>query len=152
MKILMVCLGNICRSPIAEGVLQQLSDQYKLGWQVNSAGTNKYHTGEAPHPSSQKVCKENGIDISNQRARNFIASDFDSYDIIFALATDVLHDIKQLSGSRFDSSKCKLLMDVLEPGKELSITDPWYGTEEGYYPVFNQIKQCCEAFVAQAMK
>lgn len=150
MKILMVCLGNICRSPIAEGVLQHLATESGLPWQVESAGTNRYHTGEAPHKSSQKVCREHGIDISNQRARTFVAEDFDRYDRIYALATDVLADIKEISGSKFKAEQCCLLMDVLEPGKHQSITDPWYGTEEGYYPVFDQIKQCCEAIIEQA--
>lgn len=146
----MVCLGNICRSPIAEGVLQHLVTESELPWQVASAGTNRYHTGEAPHKSSQKVCREHGIDISNQRARTFVADDFDRYDRIYALATDVLADIKAISGSKFNAEQCCLLMDVLEPGKNQSITDPWYGTEEGYYPVFDQIKKCCEAIIEQA--
>jgi protein-tyrosine phosphatase len=151
MKILMVCLGNICRSPIAEGVLQALATQHNLHWVVESAGTNRFHTGEAPHKSSQKVCLEQGIDISKQRARTFVAEDFDRYDHIYALATDVMADIKMISKNRFDAARCTLLMDVLEPGKEASITDPWYGGEDGYYPVFNQIKQCCEAIIQQTL-
>ena len=72
----MVCLGNICRSPIAEGVLQHLANKHNLNWTIESAGTNQFHIGEAPHKSSQKVCKENGIDISYQRARRFKKEDF----------------------------------------------------------------------------
>ena len=97
MKILMVCLGNICRSPLAEGILQEKAFKAGLTWTVESAGTNHYHTGEAPHPLSQKVAKLNGIDISHQRARRFKADDFDCYDRIYALAGDVMEEIKRMA-------------------------------------------------------
>lgn len=145
----MVCLGNICRSPIAEGVLQHLADEQQLYWTVESAGTNQYHIGEAPHKSSQKVCKENGIDISSQRARRFRKEDFEEYDLIFALATDVIDEIKTLTGNHFQPNKVKLLLDVIYPGENKSVTDPWYGTEDGYYPVFDEIKKCCEAIIVK---
>src|ERR1700759_1071281 len=80
MRILMVCLGNICRSPLAEGILQHKADAAGLDWQVDSAGTNGYHTGEAPHHLSQKVARHHGLDISRQRARKFQAADFQQYD------------------------------------------------------------------------
>ena len=86
MKILMVCLGNICRSPIAEGVLRHKVKEHGLDWTVESAGTNPYHTGEAPHKYSQKVCLTHGIDISGQRARTFTKNDFEAYDVIYAFA------------------------------------------------------------------
>src|SRR5258706_10480941 len=92
MKILMVCLGNICRSPLAEGILQDKARKAGLDWKVDSAGTNRYHIGDPPHPLSQKVAKLNGIDISKQRARTFIPEDFEKYDKIYALAHDVLQD------------------------------------------------------------
>lgn len=149
MKILMVCLGNICRSPIAEGVLQHLADEQKLNWTVESAGTNHYHIGEAPHKSSQKVCKEKGIDISNQRARRFRKEDFEKYDLIFALATDVIDEMKSLTGNHFQPQKVQLLLDVIYPNENKSVTDPWYGNEDGYYPVFDEIKKCCEAIVVK---
>ena len=93
MKILMVCLGNICRSPLAEGILQDKAFKAGLSWSVESAGTQNYHTGEPPHPLSQKVAKINGIDICHQRARKFVAGDFEVYDKIYALAGDVLDEI-----------------------------------------------------------
>lgn len=149
MKILMVCLGNICRSPIAEGVLQHLADEADLSWQIDSAGTNSFHIGEAPHKSSQKVCRENGIDISHQRARRFMASDFESYDKIYALAEDVLDEMKHMAGSKFDASKVSLLLDTIYPGEHRSVTDPWYGGEDGYYPVYDEIERCCKAIIHQ---
>src|SRR5882757_6521724 len=80
MKILMVCLGNICRSPLAEGILQDKAFKAGLNWSVESAGTNSYHIGEPPHHLSQKVARQHGIDISKQRARRFVAEDFEIYD------------------------------------------------------------------------
>jgi len=100
MKFLMVCLGNICRSPLAEGILQHKARAAGLDWTVESAGTNGYHTGEAPHRLSQKVAKINGIDICNKRARNFTAADFDRYDKIYALAEDGLHEIRRIAGNK----------------------------------------------------
>ena len=96
MKVLMVCLGNICRSPIAEGVLQQKVKQLGLDWEVDSAGTNGFHNGERPHDMSQMVSKLNGIDISGQRSRPFRAEDFEQYDLIIPMAADVWRDIKYI--------------------------------------------------------
>ncbi|MCR6721450.1 MAG: low molecular weight phosphotyrosine protein phosphatase [Chitinophagaceae bacterium] len=96
MKILMVCLGNICRSPLAEGILQEKAFKAGLNWSVESAGTNGYHDGEAPHPLSQKVAQARGIDISCQRSRRFRAEDFDNYDRIYALAGDVMDEIRRI--------------------------------------------------------
>src|SRR5215217_2755406 len=102
MRILIVCLGNICRSPIAEGVLRHMAQQHGLDWTIHSAGTNSYHTGEAPHKYSQAVCNTHGIDISTQRARRFSASDIDKYDLIYAMADDVLDDIRHQAGGKMN--------------------------------------------------
>lgn len=149
MKILMVCLGNICRSPLAEGILQEKAKKAGLNWQVDSAGTNSYHIGEPPHHLSQKVAKQNGIDISNQRARRFTANDFLQYDKIYALAADVLVDIKKISNEKFDASKVLLLMDELYPNKNMDVPDPWYGTEPGYHQAYALIEQACAAIISK---
>jgi protein-tyrosine phosphatase len=147
MKILMVCLGNICRSPLAEGILQDKAFKAGLKWSVESAGTNQYHTGEAPHPLSQKVAALNNINISNQRARRFIAADFENYDKIYALAEDVLDEIKRISGKKFDASKIDLLMNEIYPEKNMDVPDPYYGTEPGYHKVYKMIDEVCDAIV-----
>jgi protein-tyrosine phosphatase len=147
MKILMVCLGNICRSPLAEGILQAKAAAAGLNWQIDSAGTNGYHVGESPHPLSQKVAKINGIDISMQRARRFRAADFEEFDLIFAMAEDVIDEMKSIARQRFDSAKVDLLMNVLHPGKNLDVPDPWYGTEPGYHDVFAMISQACDKLI-----
>ena len=147
MKILMVCLGNICRSPLAEGILQDRSFKAGLTWSVESAGTNRHHTGEPPHPLSQKVARMNGIDISRQRSRWFRPEDIREFDRIYALAGDVLEDIRHIAGPAFDRSKVDLLMNELHPGKDLDVPDPWYGPEEGYHQVYRMLDEVCERIV-----
>lgn len=147
MKILMVCLGNICRSPLAEGILQDKAFKAGLTWSIESAGTNSYHTGEPPHKLSQKVAKLNGIDISKQRARRFKAGDIDDYDKIYALAEDVLDEMKRIAGKNFKHHKVELLMNELYPGKNMDVPDPWYGPEPGYHEVYGLIDKVCERIV-----
>jgi len=147
MKILMVCLGNICRSPLAEGVLKHKAKQAGLDWQIDSAGTESYHIGHPPHPLSQKVARLNGIDICDQRARRFVKEDFARYDKIYAMADDVLDEIKRISRDKYDPSKVDLFLNELHPGKNLSVPDPWYGTEPGYHEVYKIIDEACDAII-----
>lgn len=143
----MVCLGNICRSPLAEGILQNKAFRAGLTWSVESAGTNQYHTGQAPHPLSQKIAKLNGIDISKQRAKSFAAADFDMYDKIYALAGDVMEEIKKIAGKKFDATKADLLMNEFYPGKNIDVPDPYYGPEAGYHEVFDLINKSCDRII-----
>lgn len=147
MKILMVCLGNICRSPIAEGVLQHKAIARNLNWEVESAGTLSFHEGHAPHPLSQKTTLLHGIDISQQKSRPFEPEDFDRYDLIFAMAKDVVEGIQQIAGSRFEEKKVRLLMEELYPGEQLDVPDPYNGPEHEYHEVFSLIEKACEAFL-----
>lgn len=143
----MVCLGNICRSPLAEGILQEKADKAGLNWRVESAGTNGYHTGEAPHPLSQKVARMNGIDISRQRSRRFQAGDFQIYDKIYALAGDVLDDMRRIAKTHWNPAKADLLLNELHPGRDLDVPDPWYGPEPGYHDVYRLIETACDAII-----
>jgi protein-tyrosine phosphatase len=147
MKILMVCLGNICRSPLAEGILKHKVKEAGFEWQIDSAGTNGYHVGEPPHKLSQKVAKLNGIDICQQRGRLFSKNDFDKYDKIYALADDVLDEIKWMAKEKFDPLKADLLMNELYPGENSSVPDPWYGPEPGYHEVYTMIEAACSAII-----
>ncbi|WP_462245120.1 low molecular weight protein-tyrosine-phosphatase [Ferruginibacter sp.] len=147
MKILMVCLGNICRSPLAEGILQHKASATGLNWVVESAGTNGYHTGEPPHHLSIKVAELNNIDISNQRSRRFIAEDFERYDKIYAMAEDVMGDMKRIAKSKFDAQKTDLLLNELFPHQNRDVPDPWYGPEKGYHDVFDLIDKACEKII-----
>src|ERR1700727_3091100 len=118
MRILMVCLGNICRSPLAEGILQEKARAAGLDWEIDSAGTNGYHTGEAPHSFSQKVARLNGIDIARQRSRKFTAADFQRFDKIYAMAGDVVDDMRRIAGRQFDPTKVELLLNEVHPGSD----------------------------------
>jgi protein-tyrosine phosphatase len=151
MKILMVCLGNICRSPLAEGILQHKAAIAGLQWQVDSAGTNSYHIGEPPHKLSQKVAKLNGIDICNQRARRFVKEDLDRYDKIYAMSEDVIDDLRHITGKMWSEKKVDLLLNELEAGANKSVPDPWYGTEPGYHEVFTLIDKACEKIIQKAI-
>lgn len=147
MRILMVCLGNICRSPIAEGVLKYKAKQKGLNWTVESAGVESYHVGEAPHKYSQKVCLSKGIDISGQRARKFSSKDIDAYDKIYAMSDDVLEEIRRVAGKNMDSNKVDLFLNELFENSNASVPDPWYGGEEGYLPVYEMIDKACDAVI-----
>lgn len=147
MRILFVCIGNICRSPIAEGVLRSMIRRENLNWTIASAGTEHYHIGEAPHVFSQNVCRRNQIDISGQRARHFSLSDLDHYDKIYAMSVDVLDRIAFMSADRFDPLKISLFLNELYPASNRSVPDPWYGPEEGYDDVYRMIEKTCKAIV-----
>ncbi len=149
MRILMVCLGNICRSPIAEGVLRHKVRELGLDWVVESAGTESYHIGETPHRSSQKVCRAHGIDISGFRARKFTADAFEQYDIIYAMAADVYREIKHIGGRHADMSRVQLFLNALLDGCDESVPDPYYGAEDGFTTVYNMIDETCDAIIKQ---
>lgn len=143
----MVCLGNICRSPLAEGILQKKADEAGLDWVVESAGTNSFHTGQPPHHLSQKIARKNGLDISGQIARRFSADDFSKYDRIYAMANDVADEMRIIAGNKFDKTKFDLFLNELYPGKNKDVPDPWYGDEEGYIDVFDIIDRACDAVI-----
>lgn len=147
MKILMVCLGNICRSPLAEGILQKKSDKAGLNWQVDSAGTANYHAGEAPHHLSQKVAKMNGIDIGKQACRQFKKTDFEAFDRIYVMDKSNYQDVKRLAGDYFDARKIDLILNELYPGENREVPDPWYGGIQDFKEVFIMLDKACERIV-----
>lgn len=152
MRILMVCLGNICRSPIAEGLLKDKVEKNGLNWVVDSAGTESYHVGEAPHRFSQKICLAHGVDISTQRARQFEAEDLTRFDKIYVMATDVYNEIKKVAGKdrkRYEQymDRVDYFLNELEPGANGSVPDPWYGNEDGYTIVYDMIDETCNAII-----
>ena len=146
----MVCLGNICRSPLAEGILQHKANLAGLNWEVDSAGTANYHVGDAPHRLSQKVAKQNGIDISDLRGRQFSKNDMLVFDKIYVMDEDNYDDVKRMSKDLFDASKTDFLLNELYPGKNMGVPDPWYGTEEGYHKVFAMISKACDKIISNA--
>lgn len=149
MKVLMVCLGNICRSPLAEGILRHKCEKLGLNWHIDSAGTNGFHNGEPPHYLSQRVAKLNGIDISGQTSRPFRSMDYENFDLIVPMANYVLHDIQQISGLKFSAGKTKLMLDFLFPGTAIDVPDPWSRSEAAYHEVFDLIDKACDRLIQE---
>jgi protein-tyrosine phosphatase len=140
MKILMVCLGNICRSPLAEGIMQHLVKQKGLDWEVDSAGTGNWHVGEGPDRRSVRTAKEQGIDISKQVCRLFRINDFDEFDHILVMDRNNLSDILAKARNKEDEKKVGLLLvDQIVP-------DPYYDDEQ-FLPVFKMVEEGCKAFI-----
>jgi len=147
MKILMICHGNICRSPLAEGILQHKANKAGLNWKVNSAGTSGEHEGDQPHYLSQKVARMNGIDISHQCSRQFRKTDMLEYDKIYVMDSYNYVNIKRMSKELWNPGKVDLLMNELYPGKNINVPDPWYGEEDGYHDVFKMISDACDVII-----
>jgi len=147
MKILMVCLGNICRSPLAEGILQKEAAKEGLDWQIDSAGTEPFHVGEPPHLLSQKVAVEHGLDLSTQRARRFTKEDFDHFDKLYAMAEDVYEEMMLIGKGNGEASKTDLLLNEVYPGENRSIPDPWYGGEDGFHKAWALISSACTQII-----
>jgi protein-tyrosine phosphatase len=142
MKILMVCLGNICRSPLAEGIMQHLAKENGLDWHIDSAGTGNWHIGEGPDRRSIRTAREYGIDISGQVCRLFKVSDFDDFDQIFVMDGNNFGDILALARNEGDTKKVKLLLgDKIVP-------DP-YPDDTQFEPVFKLIEAGCREIIKQ---
>jgi len=143
----MVCLGNICRSPLAEGILQHKAGQAGLDWVVDSAGTAGYHIGEPPHVLSQKTALLNGIVISTQQCRQFTKEDMLRFDRIFVMDHDNYEEVKKISKEYWDEKKVSFLLDELYPGEHRNVPDPWYGTEKDFHAVFEMLDKACDKIV-----
>ena len=144
MKILMVCLGNICRSPLAEGILKNKA--HNLNLTVDSAGTANYHIGKNPDIRSIEIAKKHGIDIKNQIARQFIKNDFKNFDVIYAMDKQNYYDIIQQASSDFDKKKVKLILNEININID-SVPDPYYGGENGFNKVYEMLDKACEKII-----
>lgn len=145
MKILMVCLGNICRSPLAEGIMKKHIDDKKLNWQVDSAGTGSWHVGNPPDERSIAVAKKHGIDISHQKARKINSNDFESFDIIFAMDISNYNDLQRFALDD-EKQKIKLILNESNPNQDNSVPDP-YWDNNGFELVFKMLDEAIDNFV-----
>lgn len=141
----MVCLGNICRSPLAEGILKSKVDSDKVT--VDSAGTANYHIGKGPDKRSIATAARYKIDITDQRARQFTAEDFDKFDYIFAMDRSNYNDIVSLAKNTSDKAKVTLMLEVLNNPQAIEVPDPYYGGDSGFEHVFQLLDQATDLVV-----
>lgn len=148
----MVCIGNICRSPLAEGILKDRLQKAGLNYFVDSAGMINYHTGENPDHRSIEVGKQNGIDISKQIARQFTRKDFDNFDLIFAMDISVFEELISIAASAEQKSKVYLFLDFAEWNLSSEVPDPYYGTRKDFEEVFHLLDQASDRIIKKFLK
>jgi protein-tyrosine phosphatase len=145
----MVCLGNICRSPVADGLLRMKAEEAGLDLIVDSCGTGGWHAGEAPDSRSQANAKENRLDISMLRARQFKMSDFDEFHRIFVMDKSNLRDVLAMAQSDTHRNKVSLLLELSHPGQNKAVPDPYYGGEQGFQHVYDMIEEACDILIQE---
>lgn len=143
MRILFVCLGNICRSPMAEGIMRQLSRDRGIALELDSAGTGGWHAGEAPDRRAQAAMRRRGMDISDLRARQVKAQDFDRFDLILAMDADNLSELRRIAPSPGLAAKASRIMDHTQERELRDVPDPYYGGDEGFDAVGDMLTIAC---------
>ena len=147
MKILLVCLGNICRSPLAEGILRDMIQKHGLGWSTDSAGTGDYHVGEQPDKRAMKTMHERGIDISDLRARHLRSSDFEEFDLLLAMDASNLRNMRAVAPNAELAAKAKLIMDYAPSHAQREVPDPYFGGDEGFVEVYEMLTVACTKLI-----
>jgi protein-tyrosine phosphatase len=141
-RILMVCLGNICRSPLAEGILKSKVASDDIF--VDSAGTGDYHIDECPDPRSIAIAREYDLDITSQRGRQFSVEDFDNFDKIYVMDMSNYHDVLSKARNEKDRNKVSLILNEIFPGENVEVPDPYHGGEDGFQRVYEMLDEACE--------
>lgn len=141
-KILMVCLGNICRSPLAEGILaSKLPNEL---FYVDSAGTGSWHIGHTPDKRSISTAQKNGLNITNQKGRQFTRADFDTFDYIFVMDNSNYNDVIHLAQNETQKNKVQLILNAIFPDENVDVPDPYYGVANGFDMVYQMLDEACE--------
>lgn len=140
-KILMVCLGNICRSPLAEGIL---ASKLPKNFIVDSAGTGSWHVGHSPDKRSIAVAQKNGLCIDNQKGRQFKTADFDEFDYIYVMDSSNYRDVIQLAKTPEHKNKIHLILNELFPDENVDVPDPYYGAVNGFDNVYQMLDEAAE--------
>ena len=143
----MVCLGNICRSPLAEGILQAKVNSIGLDIKIDSAGTGGWHVGQGPDHRAVAIANKYGIDISQQQARQFSSTDFEDFDIIYAMDGSNLSDIVSLANSNKEIEKVRLILNEINPEDNAPVPDPYYGGDNGFEKVYQLLDEACEMII-----
>ncbi len=142
----MVCLGNICRSPLAEGILKEKIKAYQLDWQVDSAGTGSWHIGSLPDYRSIAIAKKYNMDITYQKARQIKHKDLDSFDLILVMDYENYRDVMKMASNDQQREKVKLIMDFVYPDRQIDVPDP-YRNDDGFEQVFEMLDEACEKII-----
>jgi len=145
MKILMVCLGNICRSPLAEGIMRAKTEKMGLDWQIDSAGTGAWHIGNLPDQRSRAVAKAHGIDITDQRARQLVVKDFERFDLILAMDQSNYQNIIQLAQNDQQKEKVNKILDLAN-NQNKDVPDPYYD-DDGFGHVYQLLDKACNQLI-----
>ena len=140
-RVLMVWLGNICRSPLAEGILKLKVDSQK--YFIDSAGTGRYHIGSLPDSRSIAVARKNNLDITYQRCRQFGVSDFDEFDIIYVMDNSNKRDVLALARDDTDKAKVQMILNELFPNENVDVPDPYLGGDQGFEKVYELLEEAC---------
>ncbi|MDL2315338.1 low molecular weight phosphotyrosine protein phosphatase [Bacteroidales bacterium OttesenSCG-928-C19] len=152
MKILMVCLGNICRSPMAEGILRKKAQEKKLDIKVDSAGFESYHSGEQPDPRAILTTKKHGVDITNIRSRVFRYEDFNDFDKIYVMDKWNYEDVMSVAKTNEDRAKVDFFLNLITPDKNESVGDPYYGKVDGFEEVFQLLDIGCDIICTEFIR
>lgn len=144
MKILFVCLGNICRSPLAEGIMADKAKKLHLGAEVNSAGFERFHRGDPADSRSVAVAAQHGIDLSGHIARMFTVRDFDHFDLIYVMDRNNYNDVMGVARDSEDEKKVDYILNLVNPGENRPVPDPWYGGKEGFEKIYHLLDEACD--------
>jgi len=147
MKILMVCLGNICRSPMAEGILRKKIQENNLGITTDSCGTGNWHVGQKPDDRAIKTMKSKGIDITDLRGRQFSESDFDQFDLIYCMDENNYKNILALAKTEEQKSKVKMILNEINPKSNQSVPDPYFGGDAGFENVYQLLDAATDSIL-----
>ena len=152
MKVLMVCLGNICRSPIAMAILRDKFKKMNIEGEVQSAGFEPYHNGDPADDRAMAIVKEHGLDLSDHTARLFRKDDFDQFDLIYVMDNTNYQDVMFMARNEEDKKKVRYIMNEVHPGKNQQVPDPYYGGAYKFKEVYDLLEQACQKIAESAKK
>lgn len=144
MKILFVCLGNICRSPLARAIMEDKIEKLGLDADSDSAGFESFHRGDPADPRSIAVANAHGIDLSDHIARLFTIKDFDRFDRIYVMDRNNYQDVINLARGPEDEMKVDYILNLVHPGENRQVPDPWYGGKDNFEKTFKLLDEACE--------
>jgi len=147
MKILFVCTGNICRSPMAEGIFRYRLKAAGIGAELDSCGFESFHVGDHPDQRAQKVCIQHDIDISRHVARLFRKQDFDLFDFIYVMDSSHYYNVSRMARSKEDMKKVDYILNLVHTGTDMAVDDPWYHDISAFNRTYNQLAEACDRFI-----